>query len=176
MGKFSKNGKPLGRVSANANKHKAWTAEEDNYLALAISENKSLAEVAARLGRTKNGVSFRKHKLGLDGKFTKSKRGRKPGWKKATAPTEASITPSGMSIMILERGIPVPARGSKTHESERIKLRELFKIMEVGMSFVVPRNLVHVAKHITTKEFEAYRIKTSATSADKKFFRIFRVA
>lgn len=175
MGKFSKNGKPLGRVSANANKHKAWTAEEDNYLALAISENKSLGEVAARLGRTKHGVSFRKHKLGLDGKFTKSKRGRKPGVKKSS-PVEPSITPSGMGIMILERGIPIPTRGSKANESERIKLRELLSQMDAGMSFVVPRNLVHVAKHIATKEFEAYHIKTSATSADKKFFRIFRVA
>jgi hypothetical protein len=176
MGKFSKNGKPLGRVSANANKNKAWTAEEDNYLTLALSENKTLAQVASRLGRTKNAITFRKHILGLEGRFGNSGRGRKPNQRKPYSPVTESITNDGLGIMVLESGIPVPTRGSKVHEAEREKLRDLFRAMHVGMSFVVPRNLVHVAKHIVDKEFEAYRIKTSATSAEKKFFRIFRVA
>jgi hypothetical protein len=55
-------------------------------------------------------------------------------------------------------------------------MRALFSQMEVGQSFVVPQKMTHVAKYITDKEFPAFKIKTSATSQDKKFHRIYRVA
>jgi hypothetical protein len=76
----------------------------------------------------------------------------------------------------MESNVPIPSRGAGANEEARVKMRELFSKMNVGQSFVVPRKMVHVAKYITDKEFPAFKIKTSATSADKKFHRIFRVA
>ena len=181
MATFSKNGKPLGRVSVNGNKNKVWTPEEDNYLALSLKEGVASADdVASRLGRTKASLYFRKAVLQLEGGFTRSKTIKRTTSSFRTfdpAPQEqmVSVPEQSPRIMVLEIGIPLSLRSNR-NEEERIKLRDLFNAMETGMSFVVPRNLVHVAKHLADKEFEAIRIKTSATSKDKRFFRIFRVA
>ena len=183
MATFSKNGKPLGRVSVNGNKNKVWSPEEDNYLALSLKEGVASADdVAARLGRTKASLYFRKAVLQLEGGFTRSKTIKRstPSFRTFdTAPQEQMVSVPELEqsprIMVLEMGIPIPLRSNR-NEEERIKLRDLFNAMQVGMSFVVPRNLVHVAKHLANKEFEAMRIKASATSKDKRFFRIFRVA
>jgi hypothetical protein len=77
--------------------------------------------------------------------------------------------------MVLETGVPLPSRGNRNEEA-RSQMRSLFNQMKVGQSFVVPRKLVHVGVYLINKEFDGYKIKTSATSTDKKFFRIFRVA
>jgi hypothetical protein len=76
----------------------------------------------------------------------------------------------------LETGIPVPSKGGRTSSEERNQAREVLSKMYPGQSFVVPRRLVHVVRHLANMEFESYKIKASAIAADKKFFRIFRLA
>jgi hypothetical protein len=81
-----------------------------------------------------------------------------------------------VAIFQLETGIPVPSKGGRTSSEERNQAREVLTKMYPGQSFVVPRRLVHVVRHLANMEFEAYKIKASAIAADKKFFRIFRLA
>jgi hypothetical protein len=179
--KFSKNGKPLGRPSAKGNKNKTWTPEEDNFLKLAVEEKIPKSVVAGRLGRTKNAITLRKYLLKIEGAFGRSKRSSvtktdstNPGTGsqyQGTAPNQMH----GIQIMKLETGIPVPARFNR-NEGERARLRILLQSMKVGQSFVVPKNLSHVAKHIVLKEFEAYKIRVCATSNEKNFYRFFRLA
>jgi hypothetical protein len=76
--------------------------------------------------------------------------------------------------MELESGIPLPTKNSRNEEA-RNKMRSLFNQMRQGQSFVVPKNLLHVAAHLAKKEFGSYKTRSSATAPDKKFYRIFRV-
>jgi len=176
MATFSKNGKPMGRTpAASENKNKAWTKEEDGYLALALREGISAGEVASRLGRTKNSVYFRKLTLGLDGTFTRGKATKHEPKSKLVAHTQVTSNKE-FAIFQLETGVPVPTKGGRTNSEERNQAREVLGKMNAGQSFVVPRRLVHVVRHLANMEFEAYKIKASAIAADKKFFRIFRLA
>jgi hypothetical protein len=185
MATFSKNGKPMGRTPATAeNKNKQWSKEEDVYLALALREGISASDVAARLGRTKNSVYFRKLSLGLEGVFTRGKRTNKHEPKSKLVQNKQQKVQSQskpqsfefVNIFQLESGVPVPQRGAKANEEERESARNVFSRMNPGQSFVVPRRLVHVVRHLANKEFESYKIKASAIGSDKKFFRIFRLA
>jgi hypothetical protein len=76
----------------------------------------------------------------------------------------------------LESGIPIPSRGSRGNEQIKMQIRNTFMRMEIGNSFVINKEALNSTVYIAKNEFGAYRIKTSATSAEKKFFRIFRVA
>jgi len=50
---FSKNGVPMGRNKSTAeNNSSRWTAQEDNYLKMALEEGLPSVEVAAKLGRS----------------------------------------------------------------------------------------------------------------------------
>lgn len=174
---FSKNGKPMGRTkSTMVRKNKQWTAEEDNYIRIAVQEGLSTAAVSARLGRSVASISGRKWALGIEGRLASSK------GKKGTKMNRHSIagtqsTPSfsfGAGILELESGIPMPTKHSR-NEEVRNKMRNLFDQMRQGQSFVVPKNLLHVANHLAKKEFSGYKTRATATSQDKKFYRIFRV-
>lgn len=184
MARFSKNGKPMGRTpSAAENKNARWSKEEDNYLAIALREHIPASDVAARLGRTKNSIYFRKITLNLEGEFGRSKKpGRQPKARlfQANEAQQQTPTPAGITLFQLESGIPLPKRGARTNDADRNSIRELLRKMNVGQSFVVTRNLVHIARQIAGKEFEAYDIKASAIApvagSEKRFFRIFRLA
>lgn len=178
MPRFSKNGKPMGRTPATKeNKHSRWDKQEDNYLALALKEGISAGEVANRLGRTKNSIYFRKLKLGLEGTFVRSKKKSKSKHEpKSKLVSVFRDENSQFKIFKLETGIPVPAKGGRTNEQERDQARSVLGSMNTGQSFVVPRRLVHVVRHLASKEFGEYKIRASACSGDKKFYRIFRLA
>jgi hypothetical protein len=177
MATFSKNGKPMGKTPSNSvNKNNRWSNDEDNYLALALKEGISATEVAARLGRTKNAVYFRKLTLGLGGAFARSKGRKHEPKSKLVQQQPNQPQASEFAIFQLETGIPVPSKGGRTSSEERNQAREVLIKMFPGQSFVVPRRLVHVVRHLANVEFEAYKIKASAIAADKKFFRIFRLA
>jgi len=121
---FSKNGVPMGRNKSTAeNNSSRWTAQEDNYLKMALT----------------------------------------------------ATPPQGIQLFKIETGVPLPARNGR-NEQARSQVRNIFNQIQIGQSFVVPKNMVHVAQYIVNKEFQSYKIRTSATSADKKFFRIYRVA
>ena len=180
MAKFSKNGKPLGKVSQDGNRNKKWTAEEDMYLAIAVKEQIPVTQVANRLGRTKHAIVFRKHTIGLQGSFGRAERLKNPkptSWLSTVTKNHAPVENQQEDPLtfVLETGIPLPAR-SRSNEEDKNRLRAIFDKMMTGQSFVVPRKMVHVAKHLANLEYEAYQLKTSCLSVDKKFFRIYRVA
>jgi hypothetical protein len=172
---FSEKGVPMGRnKSKAANKNKQWSAAEDNYIRMAVEAGTPSSVVASKLGRSIASVQNRKWNLGIEGRFGNSPRGsRKKTENKSTKTTQQ--TPNGLKVLVLETGVPLPSRGNRNEEA-RTQMRGLFNQMKVGQSFVVPRKLVHVGVYLINKEFEGYKIRTSATAADKKFFRIFRVA
>jgi hypothetical protein len=93
---------------------------------------------------------------------------------KRTRMVQEIKTPSGVQLFALESGIPVPSKGG--NEELKNKIRGTFNRMEVGQSFVINKEVLNSTVYIAKNEFGAYRIKTSATSPDKKFFRIFRLA
>jgi len=170
---FSDKGVPMGRnKSKAANKHKQWSAAEDNYIRMAVEAGTPSSVVASKLGRSIASVQNRKWSLGIEGRFGNSPRGSR---KREVVAKAAPQVVGGMKIMVLETGVPVPSRGNRNEEA-RGQMRSLFSQMKPGQSFVVPRKLVHVGVYLINKEFEGYKIKTSATSPEKKFFRIFRIA
>lgn len=175
---FSKNGVPMGRNKSTAeNNSSRWTAQEDNYLRMALAESLPSVEVAAKLGRSIASVATRKWTLKLEGRFGNSPKGSTRNFKSnpRTKANQTATPPQGIQLFKIETGVPLPARNGRNEEA-RNQVRNIFKQIQVGQSFVVPRNMVHVAQYIVNKEFQAYKIRTSATSADKKFFRIYRVA
>jgi hypothetical protein len=176
---FSKKGVPMGRNKSQAdNKNSQWSAAEDNYLRMAVEKGICAGTVASKLGRTEHSVKNRKWILGIEGRFPSAKGKGIKGIKTSTPKVSQMVTektPKGLQLFQMESNVPLPSRGG-ANEEVRNQMRNLFGKMEVGQSFVVPQKMVHVAKYITDKEFPAYKIKTSATSPDKKFHRIFRVA
>ena len=172
---FSKNGKPMGRTkSTMVRKNKQWTAEEDNYIRIAIQEGRSTAEVSARLGRSVAAISGRKWSLGIEGRLSSSKGKKGNKMDRNSVASSTPILSFGSGIMELESGIPLPTKNSRNEEA-RNRMRNLFNQMRQGQSFVVPKNLLHVAAHLAKKEFVGYKTRSSATSPDKQFYRIFRV-
>jgi hypothetical protein len=177
---FSKKGIPMGRnKSSNENNHSQWSQEEDNYIRMAAEENISVKSVAAKLGRTPASVYTRRWQLDIrNNKLVPRKKAHAYVAKKSTRQPKATNTyqaPQGIELFKLESGIPVPTKGGRNTEA-REQLRNVLSRMQVGQSFVVPKNLVYVATYLANKEFMAYKLKTSATSADKRFYRIFRIA
>jgi hypothetical protein len=177
---FSKNGVPMGRNKSTAeNNSSRWTAQEDNYLKMSLEEGLPSVEVAAKLGRSIASLQTRKWTLKLEGRFARSPKGSTRNFK-STGRTRSKATgtvtaPKGIQLFKIETGVPLPARNGRNEEA-RNQMREIFNQIKVGQSFVVPKNMVYVAQYIVNKEFQAYKLRTSATSADKKFFRIYRVA
>lgn len=164
----------MGRNKSKAdNKNKQWSTAEDNYIKLAVEQGLPSSVVASKLGRSIASVQNRKWGLGIEGRFGNSPRGSRK--KSVAVKTPAVQTPQGLKVMTLETGVPMPSRGNRNEEA-RDQMRSLFNKMTVGQSFVVPRKLVHVGVYLINREFEGYKIRTSATTPDKKFFRIFRVA
>lgn len=182
---FGKNGKVLGRVKVGSQNNSAWTENEDAFLRKAIAEGKTTQFISERLGRSIASLATRKWKLCIPGRFKNSPRGtsRNLTHQDATpvpVPVSAPVSEVkstvtfGKGVLELESNVPIPTRSSKNDEV-RIKLSDLFKAMKPNQSFVVPKNLHHVALHVAKKEFESYKIKSAATTGDKKFYRIFRV-
>lgn len=175
MATFSKNGKPMGRPkSTMERKNKHWTPEEDNYIRIAVQEGLSTAAVSARLGRTVASIQGRKWYLGIEGRLasSKGKKGTKVN-RNSVANNQIPTLQFGSGILELESGIPMPTKNSR-NEDARNKMRSLFGQMKPGQSFVVPKNLLHVATHLAKKEYQEYKLRSTATSSDKKFYRIFR--
>lgn len=174
---FSKNGKPMGRTkSTMGRKNKQWTQEEDNYIHIAVQQGISTAKVSERLGRTMASISTRKWSLGIEDRLLNSKgpKGAKLNRHEILSPSMPSAMSFGPGILELESGIPLPSHNSRNDES-RSKMRTLFSQMRQGQSFVIPRKLLHVAVHLGKKEFGSYKLRSSATTPDKQFYRIFRV-
>lgn len=174
---FSKNGKPMGRTkSTMVRKNKQWTAEEDNYIRIAVQEGASTAKVSERLGRSVAAISGRKWTLGIEGRLSssKGKKGNKMDRNSVATSTPKPTLSFGSGILELESGVPLPTKNSRNEEA-RTKMRTLFSQMRQGQSFVVPKNLLHVASHLAKKEFVGYKTRSSATSSEKQFYRIFRV-
>lgn len=170
----------MGRSKSSAeNNSSRWTAQEDNYLKMALEEGHTSSEVAARLGRSIASIATRKWTLNLEGRFGRSPKGSTRNFtnrrSKSNSVNTEYAAPKGIELFKIESGVPLPTRNGRNEEA-REQLRKIFNQIQAGQSFVVPKNLVHVAHYIVNKEFEAYKIRTSATSADKKFFRIYRVA
>lgn len=173
---FSKKGIPMGRNKSQAdNKSKQWSSAEDNYIRMAVEQGLCTATVASKLGRTVASVQNRKWNLGIEGRFGSSK-GKKVAAPKAVKMTKEYKAPKGIQLFTLESNVPIPSKGKGANEEARNHMRDLFNKIQVGQSFVVPKGMVHVVSHLVKKEYEAFKIRTSATSAEKKFFRIFRVA
>ena len=67
---FSKNGKPMGRSKSTPERNnKQWSADEDNYLRIAVKEGLSTSVVSSRLGRTPASIQTRKWILGIEGRL-----------------------------------------------------------------------------------------------------------
>lgn len=178
MPKFSTNGKVLGRPTQGSldRQNKQWSQEEDKFLEIAVASGMSVNDVASRLQRGRTSIMQRKWMLGIEGRFRRS---RKVKAKKSlnVRVKSTTTTQAGVNLFQLESGVELPKRGATSkNEEARMKIRELFAKMKPGQSFVIPSDLKHPMYHIARTEFENYKISRSKTSADGKFFRIFRVA
>lgn len=178
---FSNKGIPMGRnKSASVNASSQWSEAEDNYLRMTAEQNMPAGMVAAKLGRTPASVYTRKWILGIKNNHTvprvKTPKGTKVVSKPQIVKVKTSSPPSGMKLFALETGVPVPQRGYRGNEEVRAKLINTLESMNAGQSFVIEKGMLNPTVHLAKTQFQAYRIKTSATSSDKKFYRIFRLA
>jgi len=176
---FSNKGIPMGRNKSIAvNTNSQWSAEEDNFLRMAAAQNMSTGLMASKLGRTPASVYTRKWNLDIQNDKSMP-RIKAPKTAKITSKvkqTPTSYAPKGVQLFQLESGIPVPERGNRGDMQAKMQIRSAFDRIQVGQSFVINKEVLHSTNYIAKNEYGAYRIKTSATSPDKKFYRIFRVA
>lgn len=171
---FSNKGVPMGRnKSIPVNSNSQWSLDEDKFLRMAAAQNMSAGLIASKLGRTSASVYQRKWLLDIQNDKSVPRIAGPRNAKRARKVQEIK-TSSGVQLFALESGIPIPAKGG--NEELKNKIRGTFNLMEVGQSFVINKEVLNSTVYIAKNEFGAYRIKTSATSPDKKFFRIFRLA
>jgi hypothetical protein len=177
---FSKKGVPLGRNKSKAeNNSSRWTPKEDAYLRMAVEQGLCAAEVGAKLGRSISSIQSRKYVLGIEGRFTPSPRGLK---RTATQRVKrerpnmelGGMASAGIQILKIETGVPIPTRGR--NEAQRTEIRKVLGEIKVGQSFVVPKSMVHIVRYLVRNEYDAYRTRISATSPDKEFYRLHRIA
>lgn len=136
---------------------KIWTNNDDEKLIQLVKEGLPSRVIGEKLERSTLSIQSRRHLL------------------KKEKVHNVELASNGLALMVLEDGIQPPPGRSKNEEL-RNQLRKLFENMKVGQSFVVPRKVVHIIHYLINSEFESYRIRTSAISSDKQFFRIFRIA
>jgi hypothetical protein len=177
---FSNKGIPMGRnKSASVNASSQWSEAEDNYVRMTAEQNMPASMVAAKLGRTKASVYARKWTLGIvnnhDVPRVKAPKATKAPKAPKVKQTPTFKTPKGVQLFQLESGIPIPP-DRRGDVQAKMQIRNAFSRIQVGQSFVINKEVLHSTNYIAKKEYEAYRIKTSATTPDKKFYRIFRVA
>lgn len=162
-----------------ANTKKRWTVSEDTILREAVKSGLGLEDVAQALGRTRESVAGRKWFLKLDGRFKgtgKVVHNKQPRTQAAKPAQQAS---ENDGLWQIEDNVPLPTRGNASKAETEImigKVRNLLNQIKVNQSFVIPRNVVRHVLNLAKTEFEAYRLKTSATSKEKKFYRIYRIA
>ena len=177
---FSNKGIPMGRnKSASVNASSQWSEAEDNYLRMTAEQNMPAGMVAAKLGRTSASVYTRKWILGIKNNHAVPRVKAPKATKVVSKPQIVKVKTSkssGMNLFALETGVPVPQRGYRGNEEVRAKLINTLERMNAGQSFVIEKGMLNPTVHLAKTQFQAYRIKTSATSADKKFYRIFRLA
>ena len=173
---FSNKGVPMGRnKSIPVNNHTQWSAEEDNFLRMAAAQNMASTLMASKLGRTAASVYTRKWQLNIQNDKTVPRiKAPKTAKVVRTRTSQEVKTPKGIQLFQLESGIPVPSKGG--NEALKNQIRSTFNRMEIGNSFVINKEALNSTVYIAKNEYGAYRIKTSATTPDKKFFRIFRIA
>ena len=160
-----------------------WTVSEDTFLKESLISNKSAEDVAALLNRTKDSVTTRKWHLKLEGRFkapAKSETSTAYGTVKVNGKVQvvASVNEDPF-LWKIEKNVPLPSRGAGSKEATELLIQKVKNLMEkikVGESFVVPRNAVRHITSVAKTDYEAYKIRTSATSKEKKFFRVFRIA
>ena len=177
---FSNKGIPMGRnKSASVNASSQWSAAEDNYLRMTAEQNMPAGMVASKLGRTPASVYTRKWILGIKNNHAVPRVKAPKATKVVSKPQIVKVKTSkssGMNLFALETGVPVPQRGYRGNEEVRSKIIGTLERMNPGQSFVIEKGMLNPTVHLAKTQFQAYRIKTSATSADKKFYRIFRLA
>ena len=173
---FSNKGIPMGRnKSISVNNHSQWSEAEDNYLRMTAEQNVPAGMVASKLGRTNASVYTRKWQLGIkNNQAVPRVKAPKTAKIVRTRTSQEVQVPKGVQLFQLESGIPVPSKGG--NEVLKNQIRSTFNRMEIGNSFVINKEALNPTVYIAKNEFVAYRIKTSATTPDKKFFRIFRIA
>jgi hypothetical protein len=172
---FSNKGIPMGRnKSTPVNGNSQWSVDEDNFLRMAAAQNMAAGLIASKLGRTPASVYTRKWQLDIQNDKSMPRIKAPKAAKVKAAPVYEARVPQGVQLFALESGIPVPSKGG--NEELKNKIRGTFNRMEVGQSFVINKEVLNSTVYIAKNEFGAYRIKTSATTPDKKFFRIFRLA
>jgi hypothetical protein len=173
---FSNKGIPMGRnKSIPVNNHSQWSPDEDNFLRMAAAQNMAAGLIASKLGRTPASVYTRKWQLDIQNDKTMPRiSAPRTGKVKRTRMVQEIKTPSGVQLFALESGIPVPSKGG--NEELKNKIRSTFNRMEIGQSFVINKEVLNSTLYIAKNEFGPYRIKSSATTPDKKFYRIFRLA
>lgn len=147
-----------------------FTPSEDTMIREAIASGVTLKNLSVALGKSESSISGRKYYLKLEGRFGSGKSAPANVSKSNEQVKEAEK----ITLFILEDDVPMPSR--TRNEEERNKIREILKVMRVNQSFALPRNLSHVAVHLIKTEFPEYKIKCSATSKEKKFYRIYRLA
>lgn len=162
--------------------NKRWSRSEDKYLRLALKDGLSAEEVSRNLGRSRGSVSNRKMILGLKGRFS---RFSASALLRAAEKANGTFQPTQIKkeirklqpteIFELESGIEVPSRFT-VYSKEREKLRNTFRQMQVGQSFVITSNLVGLTRILANTEFPEMQIKIVSTSEEKKFSRVFRKA
>jgi len=173
---FSNKGVPMGRnKSTPVNSNAQWSLEEDKFLRMAAAQNMSAGLIASKLGRTSASVYQRKWLLDIQNDKTMPRIKAPKAAKVKAAPVHREAK-AGVQLFQLESGIPVPERGNRGDMQAKMQIRSAFDRIQVGQSFVINKEVLHSTVYIAKNEFGAYRIKTSATSPDKKFFRIFRLA
>ncbi len=150
---------------------KRWSDEDDSILKQTMG--KSAREVARLLGRTEASIMSRRWSINS-------------GANEKTAQPEKSVSNTVINNNIndgdlwkIEDDVPLPSRTKPTSTETQImveKVKDLLSKIGAGQSFVVPRIALRHVMSLSKLDFPEYKIRTSATSKEKKFFRIYRIA
>jgi len=146
-----------------------FTPSEDTMIREAVASGVTLKNLSQALGKSESSISGRKYYLKIEGRFGT---GSKP--KVVVKNNEPVNATEEINLFLLEDNVPLPSR--TRNEADRNKIREIFKVMQVNQSFAVPRLLSYVATNLAKTEFPEFKIKCTATSQEKKFYRIHRLA
>ena len=161
---------------------KRWNESEDTILRESVKQGLGLADIAKLLNRTEHAIVGRKWYLEIDGRFKRS-----ANKTHAVQPAKAvqAIQPAAQSSSLefelfqIEDNVPLPSRGKGNRDETLAMIAKCDTVLgSLGnnQSFVVPRIAVRHVLDLAKTKYQAYKVKTSATAPNKKFFRIFRVA
>lgn len=153
--------------------HKRWSSSEDKYLRLALKEGKSAIAVAQYLGRNQTSIYARKMYLGLKGRFARGSKLDVQANRLVRTLKESPKIPISGDTYNIESGIAIPGRYTK-YEEDRVRIRNTFNQLEAGQSFIIPGNLVYIARKMACTEFQSYKVRIVHTDQNKQFARVYR--